>query len=121
MVKLFGRKRQDRDELDAQILEDVDLSAIVKQRRRQQESEAKREREHEAETRHEPQGKSEARLEVSTVPDLLKDEFLEWLIDQALRDDRKYEKLMQIIDSLGLDDLRRLCRMLLQRLRQVAR
>jgi len=114
-MKLFGRKDRSKD-IDAEILEDVDLSAIIRQKRRQQQEtlqEAGQEVKLEEEVK--PQLKPEARPSVTEV---FQEEFMEWLIEQALKSEEKYRKLMDNIDSLSTEDLRKLCKILLRRLRR---
>ena len=120
MVRLF-RKRQDK-ELDAEILEDVDLSPIAKQKRRQLQLE---ERQEETETKTRGDRVSELRSQKfehstagSSISEVFQEEFFEWLIEQALKNEDKYRKLLDNIDNLGVDDLRRLCRILLKKLRE---
>ena len=120
MVRLF-RKRQDKD-LDAEILEDVDLSPIAKQKRKQLQLE---ERQEETETKTSEDRVSELRSQKpehsipgSSISEVFQEEFFEWLIEQALKNEDKYRKLLDSINSLGVEDLRKICRILLRKLRE---
>lgn len=120
MVKLNLRKRKNQEE---EILEDVDLTAIVEQKRRQQQ-------EQEQETKTEIETKTKADMEVETqqyvqsdvelrpLSELLQDKFVEWLVEEALKDDVTYRRLEESIDRMRIEDLRVLCRALLRKLRE---
>ncbi len=115
-MRLLGRKGKGKDRLDAEILEDVDLSAIVEQKRRQQQ-EAPQEAKQEA--RQEAEEKAEiAEAYTPDLDDALQERFFEWLVEQAVKNDRDYKLLLEAIDRVSINKLRMLCRTLLKKLRE---
>ncbi|NPA70093.1 MAG: hypothetical protein GXO26_04730 [Crenarchaeota archaeon] len=117
MVKLNLRKRKNWEE---EILEDVDLTAIVEQKRRQQgsviESGSKlsdKQKVEDFEGQHRI-----ITSEQTSIDELFPEDFVEWLVEKALRDEDRYKRLMENIDKLNIDDLRRLCKLLLKKLKE---
>lgn len=131
MVKLNLKRRKQENE---EILEDVDLTAIVEQKRKrsqgsrvEEDKEIEREGEKTSPSKTEVEGNEKRGLEPNvaatttfSIDSYLQERFLTWLIEQAMSNDSEFNMLMEAIDRMDIDRLRMLCKIALRKLREKA-